>query len=73
MGLSKEKIDALDKELLELMAQDFEHACNIARVDKIQAFVCIERKKGKSYGTIANTIGVSKIAVFNRAKSCVCK
>ena len=72
MALSKEKQEELNKELFDLMMNNFEYACHIAKVDVIQAYVCIERKKGKTYGEIAMVIGIRRESVFERAVKCSC-
>jgi len=71
MSLSKNKEQELDKKLVELAVTNFEEFCLIASVDKIQAYVCIEKSKGKSSGTIAITLGVSPQAVDKRYKKCL--
>lgn len=71
MGLSKNKIQEMDKKLIELAANDFEQFCIISGVDKTQAYVCMERGKGKSNGVIAQSLKISRQAVSNRAKRCV--
>lgn len=72
MALSKNKLEQLDAKLIEIAASDFERFCKITGVDKTQAYVCIEKGKGKSSGTIANVLGVSPQAVDKRYKKCNC-
>lgn len=70
MALSQIKIEKLDKALQEMAILRFEEFCMLAGVDKMQAYVCIERGSGKSFGAIAQSIGVTKQAVSQRCKKC---
>lgn len=70
MALSEIKIEKLDKVLQELAIKRFEEFCMLAGVDKTQAYVCIERRSGKSFGAIAQSIGITKQAVNQRCKKC---
>lgn len=72
MALSKNKTAELDKQLLAIMINNFEYACHIAKVDKIQAFVCIEKAKGKTNGEIANALGIRRESVYERSGKCNC-
>lgn len=70
MKLTEERSEEFDKELKQLAVKQFELFCLIAGVDKEQAYACIERSKGKSYGRIAKVLGISKQAVMQRCKKC---
>ena len=70
MALSDNKIAKLDKILIELSTKNFEEFCIIAGVDKVQAYVCLERKAGKSFGEIGQSIGLTKQAIQQRCKKC---
>ena len=70
MGLSKEKLRELDERLVSLALNDFIRFCEIARVNKIQAFVCIQSSKGLTHGQIANMVGIGRVAVTKRVKRC---
>lgn len=72
MALSDTRMKAIDDSILKLLLDNFEYACHILKVDKIQAYVCLERSKGKTNGEIATTLGISRIAVFKRANKCEC-
>ena len=70
MRLTPEKEQKLDEKLKELAKKNFDLFCIITSVDKIQAFVCMENQEGKSYGQIAQVLGISREAVFQRCKKC---
>lgn len=70
MALSTEKLIEFDKKLLILALSEFDVFCQIAKVDKTQAYVCMEKARGKSSGTIANALGVTPQAVDKRFKKC---
>lgn len=70
MELNDKKIERLDAELMQLALERFDLFCTIAGVDKVQAFVCLERKKGRSYGEIAQDLNTSRGSVFKKCKKC---
>ena len=73
MAISKDKLKELDKKLIDIALVDFEKFSKIARVDKVQAYVCIERANGKSYAQIATVLDIKRESVFDRAKKCECE
>jgi hypothetical protein len=58
------------QEWQQLALTDFELFCRYAQVDKLQLYICTERRKGKSYGTLALQTGISRQAVAQRCKRC---
>lgn len=70
MSLSPQKILDLDKKLIKLAADNFDEFCLIAGVDKTQAFVCIERKKGKSIRQIQISSGIPRSTIGDICKKC---
>lgn len=70
MALSENKLKELDEKLLKLTVDNFERFCIITGVDKIRAYICLEKQKGKSFGEIAQILGISKQAVAQRCKKC---
>lgn len=69
-NLTPEKERALNQQLQELALLDFEYFCQLVGVDKKQAYICLERSKGKSLAQIGQKTGMSKQAVSQRAKKC---
>jgi hypothetical protein len=65
-----EKLKRLDDTLLEMALTRFEDFCKLTNIDKVQAFVCLEKRKGKSLRQIGNSLGLSKTAIENRCKKC---
>lgn len=70
--LSEDKEKQLDEKLKELAKKNFDWFCTITNADKIQAYVCIERQRGKSYAQIAMVLDMKRESVFSRAKKCKC-
>lgn len=70
MALNKNKLDKLDKALVALAVANFERFCHVAGVDKTQAYVCLELERGKTTGEIAQAIGISRQAVWQRCRKC---
>jgi len=68
--LETTKISDLDKQLQELAVLDFQKFCRITNIDKVQVFICLERKKGRSMQYIANKAKMAKSTVINRCKKC---
>jgi hypothetical protein len=60
----------LYEELRELALTDFEAFVRATGVDVRQAYICSQRRKGRSLGTIARTLKISKQAVGERSKKC---
>lgn len=53
------KADILDQ-LLQLAIEDFSNFCEITNFDTERAYICMLRKKGKSYGQISVMMNKSK-------------
>ncbi len=70
MELNEKKIEKLDGELMQLALERFDFFCSIAGIDKVQAFVCIERTKGRSYGEIAVDLNTTRSNVYKKCKKC---
>lgn len=70
MSLSKIKLIELDKKLIKLAADNFDEFCLITAVDKVQAFICIERKKGKSIRQINISSGIPRSTIGDICKKC---
>jgi len=68
--MNDDKLKDLDKKLQELALTDFNQFCQLTGVDKIKAFVCIERAKGLTFQQIANKLGVSRQTIWKRCKKC---
>lgn len=68
--LSSTDLEELDKKLHELALLDFALFCKLAGVDKMQAFVCFELKRGKSYRQIGIKLSIGKNVVYAVAKKC---
>ena len=71
MPLSENQLKQLDNAILRLMMDDREYAYTILNADMTQAYVCIEKAKGKTNGEIANVLKITRQSVAERA--CKCK
>ncbi|MFV0140996.1 hypothetical protein [Empedobacter falsenii] len=76
MSKKKQKIDTpLDSEYrdlaLEMAVQNFEEFCNYAGVNKKQLLICIERKKGKTFGQISQKLNIAKSTVQDTCNRCI--
>lgn len=60
----------LDHRLQELALLDFEYFCVLTKVDKRNAFVCIEKAGGKSLQQIANKLHIPKSTIRDIVKKC---
>lgn len=60
----------LDKKLHEFALADFDLFCRLTGVNKTQAFVCFEIRKGLTYGQLAIKLDVGKSTVYAIAQKC---
>lgn len=70
MALTGNRKEKLDKALVALVLTDFDKFCQIAGVDRTQAYVCLELERGKSTTQIAMGLGISRQAVWQRCRKC---
>lgn len=70
MKLPSKKKQKLQQDLLELALTRFDLFCEMTGADMVQAYICLEKKKGKSYGAIAQELGTTRSAVQSRCKTC---
>lgn len=70
MALSDINLEKLDKRLQELAGRNFNEFCIVTGIDKLQVFICLERKDGMSYGQIARFTGISRDSVIKKCKKC---
>lgn len=63
----KQDLDAI---LQELALTNFEEFCQVMATDLSQAYVCLKKKKGKSYRQIAQELGLTRHEVDSRVKKC---
>ena len=73
MALSENNLRKLDIRLQELAKSNFDSFCQMTGVDKIQAYVCLEKSRGRTDGSIANSLGITRQAVSARNKKCKCE
>lgn len=66
---NKEMAD-FEQQIHELVLMDFEKFCQMAGVNKKQLRVCLEFKKGKSYGEIGIKLRIPKGTVYAIAQKC---
>ncbi len=65
----------LEKQLQELATLDFQKFLQLAKVDTLQIYVCMEKQKGKTLQQIVNAakhkgLEISKTTVHDRCKKC---
>jgi hypothetical protein len=70
LKLSADALNALDKQIQELVLLDFDVFCKTLGIDKTKAFVCFEIKKKKSATQIGMKLNISKQRVYIIAKGC---
>lgn len=60
----------LDKKLHEFALADFELFCRLTGVNKTQAYVCFELRRGLSYGQLGIKLRLGKSTVYAIAQKC---
>ncbi len=70
MNITAEQERKLNMALQELALTDFTNFCKMIGADKEQAYICMERSKGKSYQQISNITGIPKSTVRNKSNKC---
>lgn len=61
----------IEKRLKELALSDWDEFLRVSGIDTTNSIICLERKKGKSWGQISTIVNLSKGAVRNRYKACI--
>ena len=70
LKLDQEKLNELDRKLHEMAVNNFALFCELAGINKTQAYVCFEFSKGKSYGQIGIQLKINKSTIYAIAKKC---
>jgi hypothetical protein len=70
MPLSDHTLEKLDKRLLDIALNNFELFCLIAGVDKERAFICLEKRGGKSVRQIQIATGIPRSTIGSICKKC---
>ena len=70
MPLSEDSLEKLDRKLLEMALLDFERFCKIGKIDRTQAYICLELERGKSNGEIGAKLGKRRQTIAERGKRC---